>query len=178
MELFQTIITTSTPSTTSESTPKKNPNEGVTTNVELIEKPILKSHLAESPEDPDIEKRRAFYSHKCHFFIFTTAGKPIFTRYGDEYSVASLCASYAAIIPKLQCMYSDQVGGSTAEGTNPIRYIKTKDMLIVFMLRKNLVYLCIHKGDRGYSSIHRQLEYLHIQVPLFFRQFFHDTHKK
>ena len=49
-------------------------------NVDTIEKPILRPYPNESPEDADESKRNAFYNHKNHFFILTTAGKPVYTR--------------------------------------------------------------------------------------------------
>ncbi len=55
-------------------------NEGISTNVDLVERPVLKSYANESPEDRDEAKRLAFYRHKSHYFIFTTAGKPVFTK--------------------------------------------------------------------------------------------------
>lgn len=140
----------------------KKPAEAITTNIELVERPVVRNHSFESPEDPDPAKRLAFYKHNCHFFIFTAAGKPVFTRYGDPYNVTSLCASYSAIIPKLQSTYSYATAGIDSE--NLLRYIKTKNMLIAFMFKKNIIYLCISKGDKQFSSIYRQLQYLHIQV--------------
>lgn len=53
---------------------------------DMIEKPVLRLHPDESPEDADEAKRNAFYAHKNHFYIFTVAGKPVYTRY-----LASLC---------------------------------------------------------------------------------------
>jgi len=47
----------------------------------LIEIPRIKQHANESPDDPDEEKRTAFYKHKNHFFVLTIAGKPIFTKH-------------------------------------------------------------------------------------------------
>ncbi len=48
--------------------------------VDLIEKPIIKSYAEEGPEEQSEHRRKAFYNHKKHFFVITTAGKPIFTR--------------------------------------------------------------------------------------------------
>jgi len=163
MDYIEWLSPESSPDTSLIKKPRKNTNEAITTNIELIERPILRNHSTESPEDPDPLKREAFYKHNCHFFIFTAAGKPIFTRYGDAYNVTSLCASYSAIIPKLQSTYSyDTIG---IDSNNLLRYIKTKNMLIVFMFKKNIIYLCISKGDKQFSAIYRQLQYLHIQVP-------------
>ncbi len=59
-------------------------NQGVSTNVDLIERPFIKSYAGESPEEADETKRKAFFAHKCHFFVFTLAGKPVFTRLYDS----------------------------------------------------------------------------------------------
>ncbi len=75
--------------------------------------------------------------------------------------MTSLCASYAAIVSKLRNQDLDQGRVATP---SLLRYIRMGDLLVVFMFRKNLIYLCLSKGDRSYASIHRRLEYLHMQV--------------
>ncbi len=132
---------------------------------ELILRPTVKSHPEESPEDPDEARRISFYAHKSHFFVFTSAGKPVYTRYGDVYNVSSLCASYSAILPKLQSLYSEQ---DEHVSKNLIRYVRSPGMLAVFMFRKNLVYVCVSKSRTDYTIVQRQLECLHIQVPPLF----------
>ncbi len=47
---------------------------------ELVACPVIKSFVEESPESPEEDRRKAFFEHKKQFFIFTTAGKPIFSR--------------------------------------------------------------------------------------------------
>jgi len=37
-------------------------------------------------------------------------------------------------------------------------------MLTVFLFKRNLIYICITKGQYSYSYIHKQLEYMHIQA--------------
>ena len=49
-------------------------------NMDLIEKPTVRIYPEESPEDMDEEKRNAFFKHKNHFFVITSAGKPVYTR--------------------------------------------------------------------------------------------------
>jgi len=135
--------------------------EEIPINVDLIEKPVLRKYPNESPEDEDVAKRTAFYKHKNHFFIITVAGKPVFTRYGDVYSVSSLCASYAAIIPKLQGIFNDQ--GKTKK-ENTVRYIRTHSSLTVFLMKENLIFACVSKSNSNYFIIRKQLEQLYIQV--------------
>ena len=52
-------------------------------NIDTIEKPIIRFYPNESPEDENEEKRDAFFKHKNHFFVLTSAGKPVYTRYGN-----------------------------------------------------------------------------------------------
>eukprot|EP01022_Parablepharisma_sp_SALTPOND_P014358 TRINITY_DN1943_c0_g1_i1.p2 TRINITY_DN1943_c0_g1~~TRINITY_DN1943_c0_g1_i1.p2 ORF type:complete len:696 (+),score=109.46 TRINITY_DN1943_c0_g1_i1:287-2374(+) len=128
---------------------------------EIVPRPIIKSYVEESPEAPDSEKRDAFFEHKKQFLIITAAGKPIFTRYGEEGGVSALCASFAAVIPKLQNQYYDQ---RLHTSLNTIRYIKTSQMLAVFLFKRNLVYIGLSKSGHSYTFLQRQLEVLHTQV--------------
>jgi hypothetical protein len=42
-----------------------------------------------------------FYKIRKHYLIFTEAGKPVYTRYGEEITLAPFFASLSAIIPKI-----------------------------------------------------------------------------
>ena len=137
----------------------KNPTSDIME--EIIPRPIIKSYAEESPETPEAEKRQAFFDHKRQFLIITAAGKPIFTRYSEEGGVSSLCASFAAVIPKLQNQYYDQQMHSSL---NTIRYIKTPTMLAVFLFKRNLLYIALSKSGHTYTFLQRQLEALHTQV--------------
>ena len=39
-----------------------------------------------------------FFHHKRHFFILTFAGKPVYTRYGDEVKLSSFFASLSTMV--------------------------------------------------------------------------------
>lgn len=51
------------------------------------------------------EELEEFYRIKKNFLIFTEAGKPVYTRYGDEMVMAPFFATMSAIIPKLQSYF-------------------------------------------------------------------------
>lgn len=56
------------------------------------------------PELNDIEideELTEFYKIRKHYLIFTEAGKPVFTRYGEEMTLAPFFATMSAIIPKI-----------------------------------------------------------------------------
>lgn len=135
----------------------------------INEKPVPSEYDAESPEDYDENVRKAFFSHTNHFFILTAAGKPVFTRhlfistsrYGDVYRVSALCASYSAILPKLLSIFVDQ---DLTKEPNTLRYIKTRSLLTVFLMRRNVLYVCVTKSKTSYKLVQEQLEQLHTQV--------------
>jgi len=43
-----------------------------------------------------------------NFFIFTSAGKPIYSRYGDEFDLSPVFATFSALIPKLLSFYCNE----------------------------------------------------------------------
>ena len=48
-----------------------------------------------------------FYQIRKHFLIFSEAGKPIYSRYGDEMTLAPFFATMSAVIPKIQSYFWD-----------------------------------------------------------------------
>ena len=71
---------------------------------EAIDIPTIKKHSDEDPSSQDIAKRKLFYDHKTHFFILTNVGKPIFSKYGEDYTISNLSATISALISKFQCL--------------------------------------------------------------------------
>jgi hypothetical protein len=47
------------------------------------------------------EELTEFYQIRKHYLIMSEAGKPIYTRYGDEEILSPFFATMSAIIPKL-----------------------------------------------------------------------------
>ena len=48
-----------------------------------------------------------FYQIRKHFLIFSEAGKPVYTRYGDEMTLAPFFATMSAVIPKIESFFWD-----------------------------------------------------------------------
>eukprot|EP00826_Nyctotherus_ovalis_P034224 TRINITY_DN2819_c0_g1_i9.p1 TRINITY_DN2819_c0_g1~~TRINITY_DN2819_c0_g1_i9.p1 ORF type:complete len:120 (+),score=34.54 TRINITY_DN2819_c0_g1_i9:125-484(+) len=113
---------------------------------ELVPHPIIKSYIEESPESTDESKRTAYFNHKKQFLIITAAGKPIYTRYGEEGGASAVCASFAAIVPKLNNLYSDQQHHSSA---NEVRYIKSRSMLTVILTNQNLIFIGLSRSGHS-----------------------------
>jgi hypothetical protein len=63
-----------------------------------------------APKIDDIEISDSLdelYRIRKHFLILTDAGKPVYTRYGDEMLLAPFFATFSAIIPKIQSYFWD-----------------------------------------------------------------------
>lgn len=83
-----------------------------------------KDNLYPDMKDIDIgEEMNEFYQIKRHYLIFTEAGKPVYTRYGDEQVIAPYFASMSAVIPKVQSFFWDNEK-SARDQTNRLRWME------------------------------------------------------
>lgn len=98
------------------------------------------------------------------FFVFTSAGKPVWTRYGEENDLATFIGSLAAILYNFQNYYN---GAADA-----LRFMRTSDMTVVFLCKEALFYVVICRVSKTkvratketLESLYQQLENLHIKV--------------
>jgi hypothetical protein len=75
----------------------------------MVESSIFESYLKQNggtvfPQAHKIEIGESLtemYLIRKHYLILTDAGKPIYTRYGDENALAQFFATLAALIPKI-----------------------------------------------------------------------------
>lgn len=96
------------------------------------------------------------FAKKKQFFVFTSAGKPVWTRYGDETDLTTFIGSVTAILYNFQQYYQRE--------SDVLRFIKTKDVVIVFLCTQALYYVCVCKKQETIEAIYRQLEMLHSKV--------------
>ena len=66
-------------------------------------------------------------------FIFTLAGKPIFSRYGDEFALSPVLATFSAIIPKICSFYSNE---SFFSADNLVRNISAKGFTCQVLIKQ------------------------------------------
>ncbi|CDH53413.1 vacuolar fusion protein mon1 homolog a-like [Lichtheimia corymbifera JMRC:FSU:9682] len=90
--------------------------------------------------------------HKKHFFILSSAGKPIWTRYGDESRISSLMGVIQAIISFFQ------------DGDDAIKSMNAGQHKFVFLLRDPLYYVAVSKTGESEVQLRDQLLYLHNQI--------------
>lgn len=114
----------------------------------------LSKHQDENPST------KAFFAHDKHFFIMTEAGKPVYSRYGDEYELSTFLASFSAIIPKVSSFFQQHKPASAPP--NVLKTIRSKGLLSVYKLKGKLVYIAVskRKGETP-TFLNSQIDGLH-----------------
>lgn len=88
------------------------------------------------------EEMTEFYLIKRHYLIFTEAGKPVYTRYGDEQVLAPYFASMSAIIPKIQSFFWDNEKNAR-ENVNRLRWMEAENFQCAVLKKGNFYYICM-----------------------------------
>ncbi|ORY06185.1 DUF254-domain-containing protein [Basidiobolus meristosporus CBS 931.73] len=117
----------------------------------------LRQRSRQNSECSDVYSEEDPYSpgwsaHDKHFFILSSAGKPIYSRFGDE----SKLSSYMGVIQAIVSFFVD-TGDS-------IRSITAGEHKFVFLLKNPLYLLAVTKTGEPESHIQTQLMYLYNQV--------------
>lgn len=87
-----------------------------------------------------------------HFFILSDAGKPIYSRHGDEQKLCSLMGVMQGIF------------SFVTSGGDDLRSMYAGDHVMVFMSRGPLYLVAIASSGEPASVLKRQLEWLHLQI--------------
>jgi len=90
--------------------------------------------------------------HRKHFFILSSAGKPIYSRYGDESKLSPLMGVIQAIISFYDVDYDE------------ICCINTSTHKIVFLLKTPLYLVCVSQTNETEEQLRLQLLYLYNQI--------------
>ena len=93
---------------------------------------------------------------KKQFFVFTSAGKPVWTRYGDETELTTFIGSVTAILYNFQQYYRGEL--------DSLRYLRTKGLLVIFKCTQALYYVCVCRNSESIEAIYQQLDMLHCKV--------------
>ncbi|KAG0304849.1 Vacuolar fusion protein mon1b [Dissophora globulifera] len=90
--------------------------------------------------------------HRKHFFILSSAGKPIYARYGDE----SRISSYMGVIQALISFFADN--------DDSLRCINAGQHKFVFLLKSPLYLVCVSRSGESETQLRDQLGYLYAQI--------------
>ncbi|KAI8086666.1 vacuolar fusion protein MON1 [Halteromyces radiatus] len=94
----------------------------------------------------------SWLQHKKHFIILSSAGKPIWSRYGDESRISSFTGVIQAIISFFQ------------DSDDTIKSINAGDHKFVFLLKEPLYFVAISRTGESDAQLKDQLVYLHNQI--------------
>ena len=83
-----------------------------------------------------------FYQIRKHFLIFSEAGKPVYTRYGDEMTLAPFFATMSAVMPKIQSYFWDPTKHAS-QNKNEIHQLLADGFLVTFLRKGSLIYICL-----------------------------------
>ncbi|CAG8631021.1 8386_t:CDS:10 [Acaulospora morrowiae] len=90
--------------------------------------------------------------HRKHFFILSSAGKPIYTRYGDE----SQISSYMGVIQAIVSFFADS--------DDTIRCINAGQHKFIFLLKGPLYLVAVSRTNESETQLRDQLNYLYNQI--------------
>lgn len=93
-----------------------------------------------------------WYAHEKHIFIFSWAGRPIFSRYGDETEISDFMGVMSSFIANFQRL-----------GDN-IQAIYAGDYKFVFLFRGPIYMVCISRSPETVSQLQQQLSLAHQQI--------------
>ena len=102
-----------------------------------------------SNEDNTMEVWR---KHKKHVFVVSIAGKPIYSRYGDEQNLAPFMASLSAMASFIEDMH------------DVLHYFAAGDHQVVFLLRGPLILVSVCSTRETRADVVRELDYVHSQI--------------
>ncbi|GAB2275082.1 Vacuolar fusion protein mon1 [Dionaea muscipula] len=91
---------------------------------------------------------------KKHFFILSNSGKPIYSRYGDEYKLAGFSATLQAIISFVE------------NGGDRVKLVRAGKHQVVFLVKGPIYLVCISCTEEPYESLRGQLELIYGQMIL------------
>ncbi|XP_057844269.2 vacuolar fusion protein MON1 homolog isoform X1 [Cryptomeria japonica] len=100
------------------------------------------------------ESSISWRKRKKHFFILSNSGKPIYSRYGDEYKLAGFSATLQAIISFVE------------NGGDHIRLVCAGNYQIIFLVKGPIYLVCISCTEEPFRALKGQLELLYGQMLL------------
>lgn len=90
--------------------------------------------------------------HRKHVFVLSEAGKPIYSRYGNEEALSSTMGVMMALVSFVQ------------SGNNIIHSIYSDDHKVVFLQRGPLVLVSVSRTLQSEFQLHGELLYMYYQI--------------
>ncbi|XP_063834285.1 vacuolar fusion protein MON1 homolog isoform X1 [Ostrinia nubilalis] len=114
--------------------------------------------IEENGDDEDNDKDDYLQSPELvnkekHVFVLSSAGKPIYSRYGNEDKLAGLCGVIQALVSVIEDQNQDI-----------LRSICTKDCRVVFLVKGPLILVAVSKSNESETQLVLQLTYAFNQI--------------
>ena len=97
------------------------------------------------PKCTDVEisdSLEEFYQIRKHFLVFSEAGKPVYSRYGDEMTLAPFIATMSAVMPKIESYFWDP-NLHASQNKNELHQLVADGFLVNFLRKGSLIYICL-----------------------------------
>ena len=97
------------------------------------------------PKIDDIEISESLdelYRIRKHYLVLTDAGKPVYTRYGDEMNIAPFIATISAILPKIQSYFWDNTIDAR-NNENQVHSISSTHFKVHLLKKGSLIHICM-----------------------------------
>jgi|LauGreDrversion4_2_1035121.scaffolds.fasta_scaffold1657071_2 hypothetical protein len=82
------------------------------------------------------------YRIRKHYLILSDAGKPVYSRYGDEMNLAPFIATISAILPKIQSYFWDNEKDARLNA-NQVHSFSSKSFRVYLLKKGSLIYMCM-----------------------------------
>ena len=95
------------------------------------------------------EELTEFYKIRKHYMIFTEAGKPIYTRWGNEQVLSTFLSTLSAVIPKISSYFWSTEDPDSVEkskklyNANDVRSIRSGKFITSILRKGALFYVCL-----------------------------------
>nr|CAG4643112.1 EOG090X03TW [Ilyocryptus agilis] len=104
------------------------------------------------PENDDGSDPASLKNHRKHFFVLSEAGKPIYTRHGNEEQLVTLFGVMQALVSVVE------------DGQDLMETILAGDTKFVFLHKPPLILVCVTKMKDSILQLQLQMEYVFNQV--------------
>ena len=142
------------------------PSEASVAAADAVKQQMLLQHQKEAKEEASAEKARRgqvddelWRSRRKHVFVLSSAGKPIFTRYGDESDFSELFGILQVLISMAQ---TSSIRGSAHDALR--RVTCGPGFAMHFFIQEELYFVMVTRTEESPRSCVRQLKMLYHQL--------------
>ncbi|XP_053620355.1 vacuolar fusion protein MON1 homolog [Plodia interpunctella] len=130
----------------------QNKNESITASASTSNLEEQNGNDSDDERDEYLQSPELVNKEK-HVFILSSAGKPIYSRYGNEDKLAGLCGVIQALVSVVE-----------EQNQDILRSLTTKDCKAVFLVKGPLILVAVSKSNESETQLVLQLTYAFNQI--------------